>query len=128
MRRLTRLLVSATIVLALVPPPAQAGHRPSAYCSPSGDYCMSARKNADGVRRLKFATFSFRGRIKVCVKAPDDTKKCIFDRLRDRNDDGVWVSNLRWRSHFPNKGKGAYTVWWKKSGNLLGIKLGFHVR
>jgi len=75
---------------------------------------------------LAFRSFAHRGKVKVCVTAPDQTRSCVRDRFADGNDDGVFVSKLRWGTNFPDKGSGAYSVRWKQNGGRIGKILGFH--
>ena len=59
-------LIGAALVEALaVADPAAAK---VSYCSPTGDYCTSVAK-LKGVRYLRISTFSFTGRVKICVRA-----------------------------------------------------------
>ena len=95
-----------TLVLLALALPASA-HAASSYCSPSGDFCYSAKKR-DGVVRLALGTFSFRGTVDVCVTAPDEAHSCKGFRLRERR--GLLEVDARWSAHFPRKGPGTYRV------------------
>ncbi len=106
--------------------PVQASHKPSAYCSESGDVCQSTRK-VNGVRKLRIATAAkYFERYRLCVTAPDDSTACRKGRMR--KDGPVYRGGMRWRERFPHKGPGAYIVKWKfLSGGKIGRTLGFHV-
>ena len=121
-----RLVVACvTVASVLVMAPAEAGHRPNVYCSPSGDVCQSTRKIA-GVRKLRIGTAArYFGRFDLCVTAPDDTTKCKTFRMRKNG--SIYSRAVRWKRHFPDKGPGAYTVKWKfVDGGRIGRVLGFH--
>jgi len=118
--------VCAALVVGLFPGRALASHRPNNFCSQTGDFCQSTTRNRNGVRVLQFRSFAHRGKVNVCVKAPTNTRACVKDRFRDRNDDGVFVTHLRWSTNFPNEGPGAYTVEWRQNGSKTGKRLGFH--
>lgn len=127
--RKTRSALVLVCVLALCvgfAPAAVAKHRPNSFCSESGDYCQFATKNRQGIRYIEFRSFVHRGKVNVCVRAPDKTRSCVRDRFSDGNDDGVFVSELRWSTNFPNKGSGRYTVRWRQNGARTGKILGFH--
>jgi hypothetical protein len=103
--RLLRWTLPSLAVLAVVAPaPAQAA---SGFCSPTGDYCYSVGP-VKGVVRLKLATFSFQGSVRVCVTAPDASRSCKPFRLRESR--GVFSVDARWSAHFPRKGAGTYRV------------------
>ena len=103
---------------------AVADHRPSSFCG--DEYCQYAKKNSEGIRYLVFRSFAHRGKVNVCVQAPDETRSCVSDRFTDANDDGAFVTRLRWSTNFPNKGPGDYTVRWRQNGARIGKVLGFH--
>ena len=66
------LIVAGAVVSTLValPQPVQAHHRPSRYCSASGDICQSSRKH-DGVRRLRIGSAARYFRVfHICVLDP----------------------------------------------------------
>lgn len=123
MRRIVMTAVVAALVAAVVPA-AQAGHRPSEYCSESGDVCQST-KRVDGVRKLTITLGGkYFSRYKLCVKAPDDATTCKKFKIRDMG--AAYGSSVRWKRHFPDAGEGAYTVTWKNRGTRIGARLGFH--
>ena len=77
------------------------------YCSPTGDYCTSVAK-LKGVRYLRIGTFSFTGRVKICVKDPTAARVCRSFRLTGSG--GMWEVKLIWKRHYPNRGPGTYRV------------------
>ena len=113
-RRLLVPLVPLALAAA-VPPAAEAA---SSYCSPTGDYCHSATER-DGAVRLAFTTFSFRGRLRVCVTGPAGEKSCKRFRLRERAS-GTFSFSVRWSRHFPDQGAGTYRVAFRRGGTRLG--------
>jgi hypothetical protein len=106
-----RLICAAVIgacLLALLP--ATAGARPrweSSYCSPTGDYCDGVY--VERTRHFRFTTFSLRGRMRVCVRAPSRKVDCRRFRLRYIGH-ALYEVDVRWRKHFPYRGRGRYTV------------------
>ena len=127
MRRLATIFLLALLVSGLVPLTASAHHRPTVYCSRSGDLCQSTRK-VDGVRvlRITLAARYFR-RYELCVTDPDDDRSCETFRIRKRG--SVFGSSVRWKRHFPRSGPGAYDVRWRMlpDGQRVGKTLGFHI-
>ncbi len=98
----------------------------SSYCSPTGDYCTSAKRKGGEVL-LRIGTFSFRGTYRLCVRAPDGSAACKRFALR-RGRAGIYASSKGWSRHFPNKGAGVYRVRWQKFGANLGPRLSFRRR
>jgi hypothetical protein len=124
MRRVV--LLTLMMVVVALPLRAEASHRPSSYCSPTGDICQSTTK-ADGIRWLRISLFAkYFSQYKLCVKAPDGSKECHVFQIRDQG--MTFGSSVRWGTHFPNKGPGAYTVSWLTGGQRVGHILGFHRR
>jgi hypothetical protein len=98
--------VLTTLIGAAGPaPPAQARQ---AYCSPTGDYCTFAVLD-EGRRTLGVRTFSFRGRVSICVDPPRGRVTCVRKPLR-RDGLGVWEASAVWSRSFPNRGRGVYRV------------------
>jgi hypothetical protein len=75
--RLLTVLVAGVAALGLA---ASAEARQS-YCSPSGDYCTSTAR-LGGAVFLRVGTFSFRGRVRICVTAPTGNRVCRSFLLR----------------------------------------------
>lgn len=101
-----RLAVLAALVASAgaAPPPAAAA---SGYCSPTGDYCYSA-KVREGAVRLGLGTFAFRGQVRVCVTPPGGgAPDCKQFRLR-RTGAGIYEVDVKWSAHFPRRGPGTY--------------------
>jgi hypothetical protein len=94
-----------------------------AYCSPTGDYCQGVLKR-HGTWRVSMNTFSFRGRIQVCVTAPRNSVTCHRFRLRAEGH-SLYGFNVRWRRHFPDGGRGRYTVRFAQDGHRIGKLLHF---
>ena len=118
-------VAAAACLLAVQAPPANAHHRPDAYCSPSGDICQSTAK-VDGERRLQIRTFAkYFSRYRVCVEGPDDSTTCRRFRI-ERSSSHSYVSSIVWRKHFPDGGAGSHTVRWFAQGRRVGATLGFH--
>jgi hypothetical protein len=112
----------AAVGLAALALPA-AAHAQSGYCSPTGDFCTAVvRQGDDAIFRI--GTFAFGGRYRLCVTAPDRSRRCKRFRLRPQGG-GVLGSRVRWSRHFPGKGRGLYRVRWRKFGNNLGPRLSF---
>jgi hypothetical protein len=127
MRRIVTVSVVTLLVIGVVATFASAHHRPTAYCSPSGDVCQSTRK-ADGVRKLRITLAAkYFGRYRLCVIAPDDVRTCEEFRIRKSGE--VYGSSVRWSRHFPRSGPGAYDVRWQTlpGRDRVGRLLGFHV-
>ena len=115
------------VAMTLLAPVADAHHRPSLYCSESGDLCQSTRK-VDGVRKLGLLLAAKYFRVfHVCVTDPGGYESCVPFRVRS-HDDGTFGRDVRWRRHFPYGGRGAYTVSWWVGDQRIGRVLGFHIR
>ena len=122
MARHTAVLLLSFALLVAVPSAASAAPR-SSYCSPTGDYCTSVKKEG-GAPYLRLGTFSFTGRYRLCVTPPTGGRTCKRFRLREE-EAGIYGSRVRWGAHFPDEGPGLYRVAWRKFGNRLGPRLGF---
>lgn len=97
------------------------------YCSPSGDYCTSVKKNRDQYL-LGINTFSFSGRYRLCAKYDTATgpRLCKSFRLRKRGDN--FVSNRNFGADFNPPVNGRYCISWHKFGSRLGKRLCFYYR
>ncbi len=116
-------LRAAILVLALSFVPAVTAEARSSFCSETGDYCTSVQKKRGDVL-LRVATFSFRGSVRVCVRAPDGTATCKRFRLLATRS-GIHASSKGWKRHFPDRGRGLYRVRWQVAGANLGPRLSF---
>jgi hypothetical protein len=112
------LLVAAVGALAFAASSAAA----TGYCSPTGDYCTSVAR-VHGLRYLQISTFSFRGRVKICVTDPTTARVCRAFRLRKVGP--VWQVRVLWKRHFPNRGAGLYRVSFFYGPTRLGPVLSF---
>lgn len=127
--RMIVVTVAAASFLAVMAPGAEAHHRPSAFCSESGDVRQSVRK-VDGVRRLRIALAErYFERFYLCVRDPDGGEVCESHRIRERSD-GTFGRSVAWRNHiWFQRTAGPYIVrWLLPDGASIGAKLGFHVR
>ena len=96
------------------------------YCSPSGDFCTAVTKSK-GQYYLGIATFSFRGRYRLCARHTSSGQKmCKSFRLRNRN--GQFRSNRNFGADFNPPPNSRYCVTWRKSGSRLGKPLCFFYR
>ena len=114
------LLVAAALSGALVLA-TPAGARTS-YCSPSGDFCTSVTR-LKGIRYLRISTFSFTGRVKICVRDPTAARVCHTFRLRKTGQ--LYQVKLIWKRHYPNRGAGTYLVTFLLGSTRLGPVLSF---
>jgi hypothetical protein len=94
----------------------------NAYCSPTGDYCTSVTK-LKGVRYLQVGTYSFRGRVKICVKDPTAARICHSFRLTRSGP--VYAVKVLWKRHYPNRGAGIYRATFFYGTTRLGPALTF---
>lgn len=121
MPRVRRLLIASILAAALWPSTAVAR---STFCSPTGDFCQAAKKEA-GVVRLSLTTFSFRGSIQVCVAyQTDDEYTCHSFRLHAIGS-GLYESKVRWAAFFPHEKHGRYRVTWEQDGYRIGQRVSF---
>jgi hypothetical protein len=116
--RLIGLGVALLGALVLVSPAAAKDR----YRSPTGDYCTSVAR-LGGVRYLRIGTFSFRGLVKICVKAPRGTAACHSFRLRKAGE--IYQAKVIWKRHYPNRGAGTYRVTFFLGSTRLGPALAF---
>jgi hypothetical protein len=97
-------LLAVALAALVLPSAAQAA---STYCSPTGDYCYSARDER-GVVRIRLSTFSFTDPVNVCVS---HLKGRTCHRFRPRTQKhGLYGFAIRWSAYFPNHGAGNYRV------------------
>lgn len=122
----TALIAGLTAALVVTAVPVQASHKPKEYCSESGDVCLSTTRMDGGVRKLRIILGAkYFNKYKLCVTGPNGDRTCHRYKI-DRFRGGVYGDKVRWSNNFPNEGRGAYTVVWRRRGNRLGQKLGFH--
>lgn len=126
MSRMFRLLTAAlaVCVLAVLAVPATASAA-NAYCSPTGDFCVSAAKR-NGIRYLSLRTFAHRGRVQVCVTHDGQQRDCRRFRLRLMSA-GIYAFERRWSKHFPNHGPGRYRVTFRQPAFQIGPTIGFRL-
>jgi hypothetical protein len=120
------LIVVAVAVAASLASPGRAEGRES-YCSPSGDYCTSVAR-VHGAVLLRLGTFSFRGRVRVCVADPFASRVCRRFLLRRVSGRTLYEVKVRWHQHYPNRGPGNYRVTFRAAGTRLGPVLTFRLR
>jgi len=113
-----RALLTLTLVAAALCATSGQALAASTYCSPSGDYCYSAKRVA-GVVQLRFDTFSFSDPVKTCVRAPAGSRVCRTFALTKRKA-GLMGFTKRWSAHFPRRGKGTYRVTFEVFGSTIG--------
>jgi len=109
--------VLAAALLAAVPSSASAV---SSWCSETGDACTAVFKRK-GVQRLSLRTFSFTGKVKICVTPPTGARTCKSFTLRETNN-GINAVDVRWSQHFPNRGAGTYRTTFTPA--IIGAKYG----
>jgi hypothetical protein len=112
------LAAAALSALALAAPAAAR----TTYCSPSGDFCTSAAR-IKGIRYLRLSTFSFTGRVRICVRDPASARVCHSFRLRRAGP--LYQVKLVWKRHYPNRGAGLYHVTFFLGSARLGPVLAF---
>ena len=120
--RVLLVVLAAAGALALAGPAAAA----PGYCSPTGDYCTAAARQGGAVI-LQLRTFSFRGRVRICVTDPRSRRVCRSFRLRPRGN-GVYEVKVRWHRNYPNGGRGTYRVRFFTGATALGPVLTFRLR
>jgi hypothetical protein len=119
-----KLVVSIVVACALMLAPTGSAAPVKKYCSPSGDFCQEVSGTKHRPVFL-FDTFSLRGEIVVCVRAPSQSWSCKNFPLRERKQ-GVYTSKVNWHKHFPNEGPGKYRVNWQQDGQRIGKNLNFY--
>lgn len=120
-----RALLAAAVVLAALASSASAGAA-NGYCSPSGDYCTSTQRQ-NGAVFLQLRTFSFQGKVRICVTDPRGRRVCrrFLPRMRPA---GVYEVKARWHRNYPNGGRGRYRVAFFLGATRLGPVLDFRIR
>jgi hypothetical protein len=116
--RLLLAAAAATGALAF----AASGAAGTTYCSPTGDYCTSVAR-LHGLRYLRLSTFSFRGLVTICVKAPASARVCHKFPLRQAQP--LYQVKVLWKRHYPNRGAGLYRVSFIYGSTRLGPVLRF---
>jgi hypothetical protein len=124
MTRLAAVVAVAVTALALAS--AASAVTGDSYCSPSGDYCTSAAR-IKGAVVLQVRTFSFRGRVRICVTNPRRSRTCRLVLLR-RQRAGIYQVKVLWHRNFPRSGPGVYRVRFFKGTTRLGPALTFRLR
>jgi hypothetical protein len=94
----------------------------TSYCSPTGDYCTSVAR-VHGIRYLRMSTFSFSGRVKICLRAPAAGRTCNTFPLRKIGP--LWQVKVLWKRRYPNRGAGLYRVSFFFGATRLGPVLRF---
>ena len=115
-------LGAAVVAALVVAAPAAAT---TTYCSPTGDYCTSVARQKH-VRYLRLSTFSFRGRVKICVRDPRNLRTCHSYVLRKTGP--LYVVAVKWKSQYPNPGPGTYRVSFLFGTTKIGPVLSFTLR
>ena len=119
------LALALTLLGALaVAPAADARDR---FCSPTGDYCTSTAR-IKGAVFLRVGTFSFRGRVRICVTDPRARRTCRSWPLRETRAGGFWEAKVRWFRNYPTGGPGVYRVRFLLGTTRLGPDLDLRVR
>lgn len=95
------------------------------YCSPSGDFCTSVRRE-NGRVKLILRTLAFRGGYKICIKPEDGKGECRGFRLTETRK-GVWASRIDLRFQFRVPAEGRSKVSWRHAGSQLGKTLSFNL-
>jgi hypothetical protein len=121
-----RLTVALVVgVSAVAPPAASAKARVvDGYCSPSGDYCTSILKKADGTIVFTIRAFAnYFGKAMACVKK--QTRVC--HTTSPEKGDVLYEWRIRWQGRYPKEGAGRYKVRWRdaSSGAAIGPALYF---
>jgi hypothetical protein len=83
-------------------------------CSYAGDTCWSIKRRSGRIV-LRVASFLPGDDYRLCVRAPDDSKRCRRFTLKpDRGD--LRSSRVGWAERFPDRGRGEYEVTWELPG------------
>jgi hypothetical protein len=119
------LALGLALCAALVVAPA-AGAR-ERFCSPTGDFCTSTAR-IKGAVHLRVGTFSFQGRVRICVTDPRARRTCRSWPLRETQAESFWEAKVRWFRNYPSVGPGLYRVRFLLGTTRLGPDLDFRVR
>ena len=116
--------ISGTVLLvAAGPPEASADSRVvDSYCSSTGDYCQQVVKQASGTIKIRWASFSYPGKYKLCVKGAG-TDSCR--RFKSKLEGELYQDSVVWQKKFPDGGPGRYKVKWFYRGGQVGKTLEF---
>jgi len=95
------------------------------YCSPTGDFCQGIYRE-DGRLRARLTTFSFTGKIQLCLRGTDSSssRDCKKFVLRDNED--LFLSSVALAKHFDISAPGRYAVSWRYRGTRIGETLHFN--
>lgn len=107
-------LATVLVVVLATAPAATARRVETSYCHPTGDYCQGSIIE-QGRRHLTFTTFSFGGRMRLCVQSPRHNRTCKAWRLRYIGH-GLFEVNVTWRAHYPVDGHGVYRARFSQDG------------
>jgi cbb3-type cytochrome oxidase cytochrome c subunit len=75
---------------------------------------------------LRVGTFSFRGRVRICVTGPRGPRVCHSYPLRALAN-GMYEAKARWHGNYPSEGAGTYRVAFFWGATRLGPVLSFRV-
>lgn len=95
------------------------------YCSPTGDYCVSA------IAKGQTATFSivlaarYFGRYQLCVTPPRGSRTCKSFPIRKVA--RRFLSTVRWEGNYPNRGAGVYRAVWSTPSGFRTSAVGFRI-
>lgn len=109
-------LAVALVAVAALALPAAAEARTS-YCSPSGDTCLSVKRRGEVVLLRIGVVAGVASSYRLCVSAPDRSRRCRRFRLRQGRD--LATGEVRWSSRFPNTGPGIYRARWDLGGGFF---------
>jgi hypothetical protein len=126
-RRLrSRLAIGVTVSAVAGLAGAEVAQARGVWCSPTGDYCMSATV-IHGARSIGLRTFAFTGHVRTCVTHRRFTDCRTFHLTTNPRVPDLHQFSARWRRHWPWRGHGTYTVRfrWVEGTTNLGPALSF---
>jgi hypothetical protein len=88
------------------------------------DLCFGAQGKGVHVKLRITLIADFFRRYRLCVTAPDGTKRCKRFRLHPI-EHGMFDSTIRWAKHFPFQVPGTYRARWRHAGVALGPPVDF---